>query len=250
MDNTPDTLRRGPVPDWDLPVGVDRGLWDYLASEEMVNGYDNQMAVSPLAATDVKFCEAALPQPGRLIDLGCGTGRLCVHFARRGFDCLGVDLSELMLAKSAANAKSAGVRVEFRRENLVDLAGIPDASFDYAACLFSTLGMIRGNENREAALRSAARVVKPGGTLVLHAHNRGFRGLGWKRFLSPEITTRQAYGGAPLTLRHFTRNEINRLLFATGWQMFEVMSIGIDDRPPRGGGRTYGFLFAARRQVS
>lgn len=239
-----------PIPDWKLPAGVDRGLWDYLHSGEMVAGYDGQMATSPLAAVDVAFCEQHFPRPGRLIDLGCGTGRLAIHFARKGFDCIGVDLSEEMLARARQNADRAGVTVKFRSGNLVDLAGFADRSFDSAACLFSTLGMIRGDENRRAALTAAARVVKPGGTLVLHAHNRRFRGLGWRRYRTAEITMRQAYGGAPLTLRHFTRNEITRLLASTGWVVIDVQPIAIDGRPPRGWGRTYGFLISARRPVS
>ena len=36
-----------PTPDWQLPPGVDRGLWDYLHSTGMVAGYDDQMAASP-----------------------------------------------------------------------------------------------------------------------------------------------------------------------------------------------------------
>ena len=233
--------------DWQLPPGIDRGLWDYVQSREMVNGYDVQIAVSPLAAADVAFCDTHFIQAGRLIDLGCGTGRLAAHFARKGFEYVGVDLSEEMLIRARANALSAGVSAEFQTANLVDLAGIPDASFDYAACLFSTLGMVRGDDNRRAALVAATRVVKPGGRLVLHAHNRWFRGLGWRRCRTAEFTMPQAYGGAPLTLRHFTRREIHRLLETTGWRVIEVMSVGIDGRSPRGWGHTYGFLIAAER---
>src|SRR5437764_7627026 len=82
------------TPDWQLPPGIDRGLWDYLHSGDMVRGYDAQLADSPLAREDVAFCESVFTTPGRLLDLGCGTGRLCVHFARLGFDCVGVDLSD------------------------------------------------------------------------------------------------------------------------------------------------------------
>ena len=32
------------IPDWQLPEGVDRGLWDYLHAGDMVAGYDEQMA--------------------------------------------------------------------------------------------------------------------------------------------------------------------------------------------------------------
>jgi SAM-dependent methyltransferase len=169
------------IPDWQLPPGVDRGLWDYLHAGDMVAGYDAQMRASPLAAADVAWCEQAFPTPGRLVDLGCGTGRLAIHFARRGFECVGVDLSDEMLSQARANATAAGVSVEWRNANLVDLADLPDAGFDYAACLFSTLGMVRGAENRAKVLGSAFRVLKPGGRFVLHVHNRWFRGLGARR---------------------------------------------------------------------
>src|ERR1700739_1276530 len=92
------------IPDWQLPPGVDRGLWDYLHATDMVTGYDEQMRASHLARADVTFCERAFPSPGKLVDLGCGTGRLCVHFAAKGYECVGVDLSEEMLAKARDNA--------------------------------------------------------------------------------------------------------------------------------------------------
>src|ERR1043166_3179225 len=116
------------IPDWQLPPGVDRGLWDYLHAAEMVAGYDDQMRSSPLAAADVAFCEAAFPTPGRRVDLGCGTGRLCLHFAAKGFECVGVDLSDEMLAKAAM--KSPGMAIpglSFLKANLVDLVEPRDA---------------------------------------------------------------------------------------------------------------------------
>src|SRR3954453_9984289 len=122
------------TPDWQLPPGVDRGLWDYLHAGDMVRTYDEQMAASPLAAADVAFCEGAFPTPGRLVDLGCGTGRLCVHFARKGFECVGVDLSDEMLEMARTNAGAllspsplggeggkAGGTASFLNANLVEL---------------------------------------------------------------------------------------------------------------------------------
>lgn len=244
------------IPDWQLPPGVDRGLWDYLHSAEMVRGYDAQIAASPLSRADIAFCETAFDRPGKLLDLGCGTGRLCAHFARKGFACVGVDLSDEMLRQAAANVS---VSVEWKQANVIDLAGIADASFDYAACLFSTLGMVRGAENRAATLRSAARVLKPGGRLVLHVHNRWFRGLGWRRVAGQfmrtllgrddagDVTMPQAYGGAPLTLHHFTRREVERFLIMAGFQVTAMLAIseaGDSGVPP---GRAYGYLFAAER---
>ena len=246
--------------DWQLPPGVDRGLWDYLHSGDMVAGYDAQMAESPMAAADVAFCEAAFPTPGRLIDLGCGTGRLAVHFARRGFECVGVDLSEEMLAKARANAEAASVQVDWQQANLVDL-NLPAASFDYAACLFSTLGMVRGAENRAKVVANVARLLKPGGRFVLHVHNRYFAGLGTGRVIGQvvktlfgrqdagDVTMPQAYGGAPLTLHHFTKRELLQLIAAGGLSVTSCVRLTHDGQAcdNLSSHRTYGYLVAATR---
>ena len=168
------------IPDWQLPPGVDRGLWDYLHFGDMVAGYDDQMAASPLAQADVAFCDAWFPTPGKLLDLGCGTGRLCLHFSNKGYECVGVDLSEEMLAKASAHPlPRVGLgSCLFLKGNLTELTELPEATFDYAACLFSTLGMVRGSENRAKVIANAFRLLKPGGHFVLHVHNRYFRGLG------------------------------------------------------------------------
>jgi SAM-dependent methyltransferase len=236
------------VPNWNLPAGVDRGLWDYLHSEEMVGGYDRQMAASPLAAFDVAYCEMQFPNPGRLLDLGCGTGRLARYFAGKGYDCVGVDLSEPMLA--AARALARDVAVVFRRANLTDLGEELDGSFDYAACLFSTFGMIRGDAERTRALRAFARVLRPGGRLVLHVHNRYFlRGLGLKGWRTGDVTMPQAYGGAALTLRHFGCGDIVRRLRAAGLRVRDLVPLHETGRLPQSwwlpAVRAYGYLIAA-----
>lgn len=251
------------APDWQLPPGVDRGLRDYFESAEMVRGYDAQMAASALAAADVAFCEAAFPTPGRLADLGCGTGRLAVHFAARGFECVGVDLSDTMLTQARANAAARGVTVEWHSGNLVTLDGLATASFDYAASLFSTLGMVRGASHRAAAVAEVARLLKPGGRFVLHVHNRSFRGLGWRRVATDalktwakrpdagDVTMPQAYAGAPLTLHHFTRRAAAALLEVHGLRVRSVSAVSVDGRVRSEGWRdalsAYGYLLLAER---
>lgn len=232
------------VPDWQLPEGVDRGLWDYLHSTEMAADYDDQMAASPLAQADIAFCEKWFPMPGRLLDMGCGTGRLCRHFAAKGFECTGVDLSEEMLERARAHRGSSAI--DYRQRNLVELADLPDQSFDYAACLFSTLGMVRGSENRMKVLQSAHRLLKPGGRFVLHVHNRYFLGLGWRNWNRGDITMPQAYAGAPLTLRHFARREIRRMLGAEGFQIKEVLALSIAGKKAHWL-QTYGYLMACQK---
>src|SRR3954471_20931837 len=151
------------LPDWQLPPGTDRGLWDYVSSERVAREYDAALAGTPLLDLDLRFAERHFPTPGRLVDLGCGTGRLLLPFARRGFSCLGVDLSDAMLDVVREKAEREGLAVERLKANLVELDPLPAAGFNYAACLFSTLGMVRGRSNRRRFLGHVRRILKPGG---------------------------------------------------------------------------------------
>src|SRR5437667_320885 len=142
-----------PAPaDWQLPPGVDRGLWDYLHDVGVARNYDGSLADSPLFHIDQTLAEKHFDRPGRLIDLGCGTGRLLIPFARRGFWVLGVDLSAPMLRQAGERAAREDVTVARVQANLVELDALRDQSFDYAACLFSTLGMVHGRTERQRVL--------------------------------------------------------------------------------------------------
>ena len=238
------------IPDWQLPDGVDRGLHDYLNSAEMVGGYDAIMANSPLAQFDVQYCETWFPSPGSLVDLGCGTGRLGRYFTGKGFKVLGVDLSEEML-KAARAAGNAG---EFLHRSLLDESLWPGEPFDYAACLFSTLGMVIGAENRLKVLKNAFVKLNPGGVFVLHVHNRHFTGLGIRGWFNGDLQMPQAYGGAPLTLHHYSRGEALRMMKEVGFQILDVQAVGLNGPlnpkwlfPTL---RAYGYLIAAKKPHS
>lgn len=259
------------IPDWQLPAGVDRGLHDYMGSADMVAGYDAMMAASPLAAFDVEYCKKWFPLPGRVVDLGCGTGRLAKALVPLGCDYIGVDLSEEMLAvarehwaspdrevggwgvqaleRAAHGPRGPGSPV-FVHANLVELpASLPTA--DSAACLFSTLGMVVGEHNRQAVVKNVFGLLRLGGRLVIHFHNRHFGRLGLKGWASADITSKQAYAGAPLTIHHFTKGEAVRLLEGVGFRILDVTPVGTDGelRKPwlLPTTRTYGWLIAAER---
>src|SRR5262245_32894835 len=118
--------------DWQLPPGASRGLWDYLHDADLARNYDAALSDSPLLKIDMAVAERWFPSPGRLLDLGCGTGRLLIPFARKNFQVVGVDLSEPMLAVARQKAAVAGVPVQLLKANIVDLGFFRDETFHYA----------------------------------------------------------------------------------------------------------------------
>lgn len=219
------------IPDWQLPPGTDRGAWDYVQSERVAREYDLALAGSALLDVDVQYVERHFQVPGRLVDLGCGTGRLMMHMAPRGFACTGIDLSATMLDVTREKANRLHQQVELAQANLVELGEIPGEPFDYAVCLFSTLGMILGRENRARFLGHVFRLLRPGGQFIVHAHNVRYRlgrGLGRRGVEPGDRSHQQPRGGADLTLHHFTRTELLNDLKRAGFAVREVKPVAID----------------------
>ncbi len=126
----------------------------------------------PLLASDVGILDQRLREPGPLVDLGCGTGRLSLHFARRGFRVVAVDLARPMLRAVGERAATAGVDVYRIEANLCRLECLPVIrASNTRSPMVSTLGMIRGVAARRRALSEAFRLLRPRGLLALHAHN-------------------------------------------------------------------------------
>src|SRR5207247_1857629 len=82
--------------------------------------YDASVAGSSLLSLDLSFVERHGQPPGRLLDLGCGTGRLLIHAARKGYAPVGIDLSAEMLSVAAAKAREASVSVDLVRASIVE----------------------------------------------------------------------------------------------------------------------------------
>ncbi|MEX1171656.1 MAG: class I SAM-dependent methyltransferase [Chloroflexota bacterium] len=105
--------------------------------------------------------EASRLGPGaRLLDVGCGLGASArVASGEFGLQVDALDASPAIIER--ARAKSGGVRVRWTAGSLPDLP-FEDATFDavLAECVLSTM-------DRSAALVEIARVLRPGGTLLL-----------------------------------------------------------------------------------
>lgn len=105
---------------------------------------------------------------GEVLEVGVGTG-LALPLYGPGVRVTGVDYSEEMLAKARARVAAQGLShvAALDRMDAREL-GYPDARFDHAACMH----VISVVPEPERVLAEVARVVRPGGTVVVVNHFR------------------------------------------------------------------------------
>ncbi|TWU41395.1 Cypemycin methyltransferase [Novipirellula aureliae] len=124
-------------------------------------------------AAEIEFFEAAfdrfLPnKPVRLLEPGCGSGRLVVALARRGYSVTGVDLSQPMLDY---------LRKRLARQKLTAQVVLGDmrkmsfrSRFDAAFCTFNTFRHLTTEADAIAHLNNVADQLHAGGIYILGLH--------------------------------------------------------------------------------
>jgi SAM-dependent methyltransferase len=173
-----------------------------------------------------------------------------------------------MLDHAARQLRAAGFAPALIQANLVELECLRPERFDVCLCLFSTLGMIVGRENRQTVLKHAHRILAPGGKLLLHVHNLWFNlwnapGRTWlvcdlARWLlgRPEAGDRAMpvhQGVSNLSLHLFTRRELRSQLCTAGFEKIRIdpISLSLDGKLALAsllpGLRAYGYFVRAEK---
>lgn len=106
----------------------------------------------------------------RVIDVGCGAGLVSEPISRTGAAVIGIDAAERNVLVAQRHARSSGAPVEYRHalpEELADRSG----TFDVVL----SLEVVEHVADLPAFLEAVARLVAPGGVLVIGTLNRTFR---------------------------------------------------------------------------
>lgn len=117
----------------------------------------------PVDAIEHAVLDAAGPHPGRLLDIGTGTGRLLELMAPRIARGLGVDASRAMLA--LARARLARAELSHCAVRQADMYRLPLADAEFDTVILQMV--LHYAEDPAAAVTEAARVLRPGGRLLI-----------------------------------------------------------------------------------
>ena len=244
-------------PQWQLPAGVSRGTWDYVHSDLVADDYDNYFEGNSLFEFDQRilletFQKRADRAETIVMDLGCGTGRALMPFLEAGFHGIAVDLSERMLeiVRDKANHLSVSpeqVQLQCIRANLVELDCLADHSIDYAMCMFSTLGMIRGEPARIAMLKHVRRILREDGVFIFHIHNFWYNLYDpggpkwllkniWQSWFDRDLERGDKYfpyrGVNQMFLHVFSRGELKRILRKAGFRQLRFIALAVKRNQP------------------
>jgi len=173
---------------------------------------------------DVEFWKGLATRiGGRVLELGCGTGRVLLPLARAGVSIVGIDRSVPMLARGRARLRRLRTRVQagLVRGDVRHLPFEAGTAFDFVLAPYGLLQSLLRDRDLSQTLASVARVLTPGGLfgidLVPDVPN-------WREY-SRRVTLRGRRGprGVPITLVESVRQDSARRLtffdqeFTEGW---------------------------------
>ena len=137
---------------------------------------DARWAEAPTVAQYVKDI-AKLAPGSKVLDAGCGLGRISVELAALDLDVTGVDIIQSELDAAQDSAQAEGVKLTLVNHDLRTFHA-PN-QFDCAVNLYTSFGYCDTIDEDMQILRNIAESVKPGGTFIMECTSRETAILYW-----------------------------------------------------------------------
>jgi len=137
--------------------------WSQLAGARSGASYAARIAAMAATGQDMHgeatFCSAIVTPPARILDAGCGTGRVAIRLNELGYHCVGVDFDKSMLGEATRAAPDL-------RWLVGDLASLElGERFDLIVAAGNVIPLL-AVDTLDAAVANLARHLQPTGALV------------------------------------------------------------------------------------
>jgi ubiquinone/menaquinone biosynthesis C-methylase UbiE len=143
-------------------------------SERLSRAFYDALGADGLAARTTPEWNAAIvarlvesiPPGARVLDVGCGYGRISLPLAEKGYRVDAIDLSPTLVAAARRSAAALDLAIDFRVGAMTDLP-YPASAFDTVLCLWSAFHELLARDEQRAALGEMWRVTAPGGFVLI-----------------------------------------------------------------------------------
>lgn len=136
--------------------------------------YDNEsFTQGTIGECDFLEKEIEYNKEVKILDIGCGTGRHSIELAKRGYNVVGVDLSESMLQRAKEKAAEQNLEIVFQKEDARKLPYLNQFDLIIILCE-GGFSLMETDQMNFQILQNAANALKPKGKLIFTALNALF----------------------------------------------------------------------------
>jgi SAM-dependent methyltransferase len=149
--------------------GINRGVY---AKRELVQQYAAKRMLYPAEAAVLKRYRDDVAER-RVLELGCGAGRLAAHLRPLTAHCVGIDISPHMVEYCQKLLPD----LTFAVGDMNELTEFPDAGFSTVFAIANLLDVV-DHDDRLDVLRAIHRLLAPNGLFVFSSHNLNWSQMG------------------------------------------------------------------------
>lgn len=157
----------------------------------------------------------------RVLDLGCGGGILAEAMAKAGAGVTGIDADAQAIAAARAHSEEQGLSIDYQCSTIEDFSAEP---FDVITCM----EMLEHVPDPAAIVTEAARLLKPGGWLILSTISRTA-----KAYALAILAAEYIFGILPRQTHDYNKfilpSELAAMIRASDLEMVEIA--GLDYNP-------------------
>ncbi len=148
----------------------------WFSSPEYLKLYEHRNTHDAKLLIDLLFKNIKLKPKSRILDLACGNGRHSILFAAKGFDTLGIDLSEFLIKQ--AKKQLSGEYIRYKNNIKFEIRDMRELNhkneFDLVVNLFSSFGYFASQKDNEKVIKGISIALKQDGYFLFDFLNNTY----------------------------------------------------------------------------